>query len=194
MTEFHKFFKDKEEGRDYNVEVQKVENANVAIIAIHGGIELYTDLIAKEIAKEDCNYYVFVVPEISSFSFASMHLTSSQFDDERCIQVIENCSTVISIHGCKNYGAENNPILIGGLDDKLKTIICEELNNKGILAVIDTSRFPATSVDNICNRGKGGKGVQLEIPNCLRRDLGNPQKSLEIASIIRLIIDEKRYQ
>lgn len=180
---FVKFFKDKKEGIHFKVELQLVENSDIAIIAIHGGLlEFGTETIAREIAKTDYNYYIFIGLKASSYE--EMHLTSSQFDDERCLSIIKNCSTVISIHGYKDL---EGPILVGGLNHSLKEILCEEFKKNGISAEIATTRLTGTSPHNICNKGRSQKGVQLEIPIGLR----DWKNGLSIAAVVRSVIDSK---
>jgi phage replication-related protein YjqB (UPF0714/DUF867 family) len=43
-----------------------------------------------------------------------------------------------------------------------------ELGRDGFEARTEGHLFPATGAENICNRGRRGQGVQLELPRSLR--------------------------
>ena len=57
---------------------------------------------------------------------------------------------------------------IGGLDRALRDRMTHELARDGFEARSDGHPFPATGAENICNRGRRGQGVQLELPRSLR--------------------------
>ena len=71
-------------------------------------------------------------------------------------------------------------MLIGGLDDGLKTRIARALQRTGIRVQGDDHAFRGTHPDNLCNRGRRRKGVQLELPGPLR---GGPQEATLVDAI-----------
>lgn len=42
-----------------------------------------------------------------------LHLTSHRFDEQRCLELLSNCDTIVAIYGC---GGEAQQALIGGID------------------------------------------------------------------------------
>jgi phage replication-related protein YjqB (UPF0714/DUF867 family) len=59
-------------------------------------------------------------------------------------------------------------VLMGGLDYGLKTQLADRLRKIGVEVEMHGHRYPATDPNNICNRGKLAKGVQLELTPRLR--------------------------
>jgi len=59
-------------------------------------------------------------------------------------------------------------VLLGGLDAALKKRLCTAITVAGIEARLDGHRFHAVHPRNICNRGRRGIGVQLELTSALR--------------------------
>ncbi len=152
-------------GVDYQIEVHCRPASPVAIIAPHGGImERRTSDIARAIAGEDFNLYLFEGIK-SSGNYATLHLTSRRFDEPSCLELIAQCSFVVTIHGCKG---DSENVLLGGLDHELKAELADSLCRAGVKVETDGHRYPATDPNNICNRGRLKKGVQLELSASLR--------------------------
>jgi hypothetical protein len=84
------------EGIDFRVQVVQ-RGSGVAIIAPHGGrIERGTSEIARAIAGEDFDLYLFEGC-LPSRNFETLHLTSHHFDEPRCLSMISGCHTVVAI-------------------------------------------------------------------------------------------------
>ena len=155
------------EGSDFQIRLVEIERSEVAIIAPHGGkTESGTSEIAYELAKDCFNFYSFE-GAMKKENYKYFHLTSHKFDEPRCLDLISNCSTVISIHGCKGHKPE---IYLGGLDislrDKIETVLFD-----GGYSVSSTGHsFPAAHSSNIVNRGMTQKGVQLELTAAFRQN------------------------
>lgn len=153
-------------GVDYRIVLRRQADSPVAVIAPHGGaIERGTSRIAEAIAGEDFNLYLFegLLPR---GGFDALHLTSHRFDEPDCLALIAGCDLVLAVHGCE---AEPDPgVLLGGLDLDLKQRCAEALSAAGIAALSDGHRYPAQRPDNICNRGRLGRGVQVECSGLLR--------------------------
>jgi phage replication-related protein YjqB (UPF0714/DUF867 family) len=153
------------EGRDYRRVTRKVTQSSVAIIAPHGGgIEPRTSGISRAIAGEEFNLYLF--EGIKRKGNKHLHVTSRNFDDPLCLELISGCDKVIAIHGCKAVGEQ---VLLGGLDGELKQRFALAFIDAGLSVASDGHKFPAVNPDNICNRGRSGRGVQVEISGRLRR-------------------------
>lgn len=71
--------KSKTEGKDYKVLLRPVAGSSSAVIAPHGGrIEHYTSDIARGIAGDDFNLYLFEGVRLSG-NYSTLHLTSHRF-------------------------------------------------------------------------------------------------------------------
>jgi len=152
-------------GVDYQITVIERPGSGVAVIAPHGGgIERRTSQIARAIAGDDFNLYLFEGLKASG-NFAVLHITSRHFDEPSCIELLAKCSHVIAIHGC--IGRDER-VLIGGLDRRLKADIIEALREAGVHVETDGHQFSAVDPNNICNRGRSKRGVQLELSSALR--------------------------
>lgn len=136
--------------------------------AIHGGaIEPGTTEIAEGIAGLNHDFYSFSGTKGSSN--ATLHITSTNFDEPTCVNMVAACSRAISVHGAKG---DSSVVFIGGLDDALKTKIEKELSDAGFNTNLTPPQgLGGTDTNNICNKTSTGKGVQLELTKGLREDL-----------------------
>ncbi|NJD34916.1 MAG: hypothetical protein FIA96_08805 [Betaproteobacteria bacterium] len=154
------------EGTDYKIHVRKNAQSSIAVIAPHGGgIETCTSEIARAIAGGDLNLYQFEGIRPSK-NYGSLHLTSHRFDEPRCLELLADCDHVVAIHGCSG---EAQQALVGGLDAGLKVAMAQSIAALGIETLIADHPFPAVDPMNICNRGRRGVGVQIEMTMPLRR-------------------------
>jgi phage replication-related protein YjqB (UPF0714/DUF867 family) len=155
------------EGIDYAVHVTRRERSPVAVLAPHGGrIEGRTSEIARLIAGDEHRLYLFEGLRTTGDNFDCLHLASRYFDEPRALDLISDCDTVVAVHG---YAAAGPDVLLGGLNEPLKAKIAQALGEVGLTYETDGHRFPGTQPFNICNRGRSGKGVQLELSEGLRR-------------------------
>jgi phage replication-related protein YjqB (UPF0714/DUF867 family) len=129
-----------------------------------------TSEIARRIAGDDFNVYLFEGIR-SSRNYAALHLTSSLFDEPECLALISECRYVVAVHGCDGKGES---VLLGGLDGMLKRRIGVAIADSGLVVETSRHRYPGVHPGNICNRGKSGRGVQLEFTYALRRS-GNAE-------------------
>ncbi|HMJ49200.1 MAG TPA: poly-gamma-glutamate hydrolase family protein [Burkholderiales bacterium] len=163
------------EGIDFRRAVFRRAFSAVAVIAPHGGkIESRTSEIARAIAGEDFNLYLFEGIKKRG-NYAALHVTSRRFDEPSCLELLSTCSFVIAIHGCVG---RDERVLLGGLDHSLKDKVTAEIREIGIDVQNDGHHFLATDLSNICNRGQSCKGVQLELTKALRRS-ANAQRVAE---------------
>jgi phage replication-related protein YjqB (UPF0714/DUF867 family) len=155
------------EGVDYAVQVVRREQSRVAILAPHGGlIEGRTSLVARSIAGEQHRLYLFEGLRTTGDNFDCLHLASHRFDEPRALDLIADCDTVIAVHG---YAARGPDILLGGLNERLKLGIARALEAGGFTCQAEGHRFPGKDPRNICNRGRSGAGVQLELSEGVRK-------------------------
>jgi phage replication-related protein YjqB (UPF0714/DUF867 family) len=155
------------EGRDFSVECRDA-GSRVAVVAPHGGaIEPGTSEIARAIAGPDWSWYDF--RGLKRERNSVLHVTSTHFDEPRCLRLLTSCETVLTVHG---EGAVTDIAWLGGLDDAAGVRLRGTLEAAGFVA----RRHPEPALqgmhpDNLCNRGRRGAGVQLELSKGLRRTL-----------------------
>lgn len=146
------------EGTDYRVHVRTNAGSTAAVIAPHGGsIEQYTSDGARDGAGADFNLYLFEGIRHAG-NDAALHLTSHRFDEPRCLELLSNCDHVVALHGC---GGDVQQALVGGLDEPLNAAVARAIADLGIDTRLRGRKFPATDPKNMCNRGRGGVGVQF---------------------------------
>ncbi|HWY16419.1 MAG TPA: poly-gamma-glutamate hydrolase family protein [Rhizomicrobium sp.] len=168
MADKYRNFKALREGERKGIDFQiRVYNrsSSAAIIAPHGGkIEPNTSDIATAIANDTSSLYCFEGTKRADNE--TLHITSHNFDEPRCLALISGTDTVVAIHGCAG-GDES--VGVGGLDMKLRDAIRDALTQVGFkAAAIEHGNLAGTDKNNICNRGRFAKGVQLEITKGLR--------------------------
>jgi phage replication-related protein YjqB (UPF0714/DUF867 family) len=154
------------EGVDYAVHVMPRGPSRAAVVAPHGGrIEGRTSEIARLIAGDEHGLYLFEGLRTTGDNFDCLHLASHWFDEPRAIGLISSYDTVVAVHG---YAAPGPDVLLGGLNERLKAEVAQALAEIGISCLTDGHPFPGRHPRNICNRGRSGEGVQLELSEGLR--------------------------
>lgn len=140
-----------------------VSPSGVAIITPHGGgIEPGTSEIVKGVAGNEYSFYTFDGLKRKS---KELHITSENFDEPNCVEVVNQSDRVIAIHGWKKSG---NCLCLGGLDQNLKDNIKTTLI-KAEFTIADTPEcLKGEKIKNICNRNRNNGGVQIEISKGLR--------------------------
>ena len=163
-----------EQDVDYHIRLRDRGTA-VVVLAPHGGaIEPETSLIAEAIAGEDYSFYAFEA--LKAGAHGAFHITSHLFDEPKALALVGNSVTAIAIHGRKNDGSET--VWLGGRATDMRDAIGDALRKAGFSAGVNKT-LPGLHRDNICNRTRTGKGVQLELPRSLRRTLASDHRSLE---------------
>ena len=139
----------------------------VTIIAPHGGrIEPPSSKLATLLAAETFNLYCFEGLR-ADLEHHELHITSPNFDEPRCCKLVGVSDVVVAFHGQQDRDRPHC-VDIGGLDLVLRDRMADELGRDGFEARTEGHLFPATGDENICNRGRRGQGVQLELPRSLR--------------------------
>jgi phage replication-related protein YjqB (UPF0714/DUF867 family) len=164
----------------------------VAIIAPHGGkIEPGTSTIAAAIAADD--YCLYRFEGRKRRENRDLHITSTHFDEPECLTLISGCDQVVAVHGCEG---DEQVVYMGGLDLGLQDAIRARFDAVGIITDIhDDPDLQGINSKNICNRGRRGRGVQLEITYGLRSDLmatapsGGAPTLATFAAAVRTAID-----
>lgn len=155
-------------GVDYAIRVIR-RRSDVALVAPHGGgIEPGTSEIAAAIAGETYSLYRF--EGLRPAGNGALHITSAHFDEPECLALIAMASTVVTVHGCKDREPGDRTVYVGGLDETMRHAIGAALAESGFAVALDTVH-PGRDPRNVCNRGRAGRGVQLEIALSLRHEL-----------------------
>jgi phage replication-related protein YjqB (UPF0714/DUF867 family) len=163
--------------RDYRIVLTRRPGSEVAILAPHGGsIEAHTSDIARDIAGPDFNLYLFE-GLLKAGNFAALHLASHRFDEPGCLDLLADCRSVVSVHGCGHAG---EIVLTGGREAGLREAIALRLRALGVACEAAPAGLDATDPMNVCNRGRGGAGVQLEVSLELRR---SPRRALLVRAV-----------
>lgn len=136
------------------------------VLAPHaGGIEPGTSELAEAIAAGDHSLYLF--EGLKRADNGDLHITSTHFDEPECLNALQRSDTVLAIHG---EDSETAVVYVGGRDKAGRNRIATELRAAGFdVRDIERPNLAGESAANICNRGRSGGGVQLEIGAGLRR-------------------------
>ena len=97
-----------------------------------------------------------------------MHINSTNFDEPKCIEICKTSDYVVAVHGAEENG---KTVYVGGRNEDLKHRIIEKLKDAGFNAQEDTTNHSGQDNGNICNKGVGKEGLQLEISNGLREKM-----------------------
>jgi len=185
---FAELSRSEREGVDFRICCTRRE-LGVAIIAPHGGkIEPGTSQIASAIAGSEYSVYCFEGMKPSDNT--ALHITSENFDEPRCEELVSASDYVVAVHG---LAGKNQAIDMGGLDEAFRDSICANLVGEGFTAnVVTSGPHAGTHPRNICNRGRRHAGVQLEITKGLRDALAaQPQRMSDFAFAVREAILDK---
>jgi phage replication-related protein YjqB (UPF0714/DUF867 family) len=177
--------------RDVDYRIETCDRASpFSVLAIHGGkIEPATAEIAKAIAGNDFNYYVFEALQQQAWD---LHVTSNNYDEPAAVALAGKSRACISIHGFKE--SHKRQVCIGGMNVKLKNLIFQNLLKTGLIkqttANIFADKFYAEDKSNIVNRCIEG-GVQIEVSRALRDFLRDhpDQMKIFVAAIRQSISD-----
>lgn len=152
---------------DFRVLIVKREKSDIVIVAPHGGaIEPGTSEVAKKVAGDDLSLALFegIKPEGGN---QRLHLTSANFDEPRCVELVLEAKTVVAIHG---EASIEPSVFVGGRDHALGDQLKAVLKRSGYAVETHGNKeLHGLSTDNICNRGRSGAGVQIELSRGLRR-------------------------
>lgn len=155
------------EGRDFRIHLRP-GRSGVAVLAPHGGgIEPGTMEIAEAVAGADHTFYCF--EGTKARGNAALHLPSERFDEPEGLGLVQAAEAVLAVHGCRG---NEEKVYLGGLDRELRDKIKARLARAGFrVEDIRNPRLKGINDRNICNQGRTGRGVQLEVSEGLRKRL-----------------------
>jgi len=167
-SSFEKLAAEERYGIDYGFQARR-HGIPIVVLAPHGGfIEPGTSQIAETIAGEDFWFYAF--EGLRRRPHCHLHITSERFDEPNGVQLIESAIMAVAIHGRADDG-DPDTILIGGLEVILRDAITVSLQDAGFAVRIAQHKMAGLEPTNVCNKGKSGRGVQLELSRTLRDGL-----------------------
>jgi phage replication-related protein YjqB (UPF0714/DUF867 family) len=149
----------------YSITVRDI-GSPVVIVAPHGGgIEPGTSEIARAVAADVFSCYLFEGKKLRGNG--RLHITSANFDEPQCIALLSAATTAVSVHG-ENSNTE--VAYIGGLNSVVVKSIQATLDHQGfVVREHPNPEMQGRNPRNICNTGRLGAGVQLELSAGLRR-------------------------
>lgn len=135
-------------------------------MAPHGGrIEPETDRLATAIAGDRFSLYCF--RGCLETGNRRLHLPSHLFDEPRALAALKGADVVLAVHGHRE--TEVSFVMVGGLDRQRRLRVAAELEGAGFPVRPPLDGLAGEHPDNLCNRGRPGGGVQLEVSAALRR-------------------------
>jgi phage replication-related protein YjqB (UPF0714/DUF867 family) len=149
----------------FRVRVRRRAAVTVVIAPHGGGIEPGTSEIAESIAGANLSFYAF--EGMKGGHNGHLHITSTKFDEPRCVALIAGSERVVAIHG---QSGEDDVVLLGGRDEATIQRLRESLGQSGFpVQNTRNPRLEGRDVANICNRGIQRAGVQIELSEGMRR-------------------------
>ncbi|MFH8793598.1 poly-gamma-glutamate hydrolase family protein [Streptomyces sp. NPDC017941] len=159
------------EGRDWYIKLRPASGVYLLHLAIHGGaIEAPPEQLAEH-AAGDRPFYTFAGTRSSGN--ASLHITSTRFDEPQAVDLARRATRIVSWHGSAGR-ADEAVTYIGGLDSELGSLIRARLTEAGFRCEDPPGDLGGMSPRNICNTGLRSRGVQLEISRAQRRQFFTP--------------------
>jgi len=173
----YKNFKDlsenENEKKDYKIYLRN-NGTDLVIIGIHGGqIEPGTEEIVRKIAGDDLSFYIF------SGNKETQHITSTNFDEKTCLDLVTKSKKAVSIHGKRGL---DEFVMLGGLDNNLVKKTDYKLSSVGFSVVPPDDNVSGSQKNNICNKGSSGEGLQVEISRGLRNVLMKDEAKMKLFS------------
>jgi phage replication-related protein YjqB (UPF0714/DUF867 family) len=150
---------------DYEI-LYSIRPSKYIVMAPHGGgIEPGTTEIAEAIAGDTFSFYSFSgTKEKGNRIF---HIASDRFDEPGGLTLVKSSGTAVTVHGCEG---NDQHVCLGGLNDELVEKIAVSLKKAGFPVEEEVrSHLAGKRPNNICNRSKEDKGVQIEISHGLRK-------------------------
>jgi phage replication-related protein YjqB (UPF0714/DUF867 family) len=156
------------EGQDY-VLTARQRSSPVAVVAPHGGgIEAGTADLADATAGPEHSFYAF--RGVKPGGNGMLHITSHRFDEPIGLRIVGRAEVAVALHG--HHDRISEFVAVGGRNGALKERIRQSLAAAGFdVAEADQTGLQAKHPQNLCNRCRSGRGVQLEISRALREKM-----------------------
>jgi phage replication-related protein YjqB (UPF0714/DUF867 family) len=157
--------------------------SRILVMAPHGGwIEPFTSELAEAVAGHDLSFYTFRA--VKRGANQRLHLTSHRFDDPLALTAVGRALRVLAIHGEANREAAF--VMVGGGWEEFAEALRSSLSEAGFTTRRPRKGLAGRHPKNICNKGRLGPGVQLEISEALRRELRqDPGRMEHFVEVVR---------
>lgn len=150
--------------KDFRVRSRECPDALVVIAPHGGGIEPGTSELAEAIAGSELSFYAF--EGIKTTANRDLHITSTRFDEPEGIALVAASPSVLALHG---EDSDGQVVFLGGRDTALGNLLRASLEANGFDVQTHANAYlQGKDSSNICNRGRDGSGVQLELSKGLR--------------------------
>jgi phage replication-related protein YjqB (UPF0714/DUF867 family) len=151
---------------NYTFEICSEHQSAIKLFAPHGGcIEPGTRRIVLGLADNRWDYFIFRGIKAHD-CYATLHVTSENYDDETCAIMAKSAVLALSIHGRE---VERSRIEVGG-GSVLAPKLLLHLQALGYPAVSASDRVSGRGSRNFVNLAEKG-GIQLELSKGFRRYL-----------------------
>jgi len=152
---------------NYTIHVDGSHASKVKIFAPHGGcIEPCTGPIALALAIDDFDCFVFSGVRKKD-CFKTLHVTSTHYDEPRCLAMVQEAEVALALHGCDGDDAFAQ---VGGGNEELVRKLSGYLIGLGYSVVPVSGKLKGEDQRNFINRARQ-KGIQLELSAGFRRNL-----------------------
>jgi len=190
--------------RDFKIVIGNRESIRrCLIVAPHGGsIEPMTAEIARAVADVSARSFYLFLGRLARNNWKALHIDSISFDEPDFEALVANTELVISFHGKRRDRSQN--VYVGGRHEEGRGLMIENLNAAlqrfGVVAVDATTGKVAQSIAglhpcNLTNRGRLGRGVQLEFSHGSRlvfspgRNQAERQRPSERLTVLAQTVD-----
>ena len=152
---------------NYVVHADGSRGSRVKIFAPHGGcIEPGTEALALAISLDRFDYFIFSGKRKKG-CFQTLHVTSTHYDEPRCLQMAQEAEVALAIHGCDG---DESAIHVGGGNVGLVSNLCHYFDDQKFPAFLATGQMKGEDERNFINRSQQ-KGVQIELSVGFRKHL-----------------------
>ena len=152
---------------NYFFQIDDSRQSNVKLFAPHGGcIEPCTGNIVIEIAAGVVDYYIFNGIRKAQ-CYQTLHVTSTQYDEPRCLAMVRGAKVALAIHGCDG---EESFMEVGGATRLLNEQLSSYLTRMNFPVVQAAQHRTGEDALNFINQASIG-GLQLELSAGFRRSL-----------------------
>ena len=183
------------EGVDYRI-TTKDNNSKILIAAFHGGfIEPGTTELVSAIAGDQFNFYTFEAlkpgeVDEPSLTSSTLHLTSTNFDEPKLSQMVNEQDFCLGIHG---FGGEEADFCVGGANKEQRKALVAKLSSAFPTLVsceLCCPPYNGTSKKNPINKCKQ-QGVQVEMsPNVRRKILADQEFTKAVSNVFRDLLKD----
>ncbi len=152
---------------NFAIHADRSHGSKVKIFAPHGGcIEPCTEPVVLALSMDLYDCYVFSGRR-SSGCFATLHVTSTRYDEPQCLALAEEAELALAVHGCEG---REELVYVGGGNADLAAKFLARLVAEGFPAQLAPADMAGGDPRNFVNRARQN-GIQLELSAGFRKSL-----------------------